>query len=205
MDVTLQSDFPVTDAAAQAATGKTLTEWFATLDDRGTSDGRREVIQWLYDQTGRGKDVWWPTTVWVEYERAKGVVNKKDCLGEGYNICVTKTVVATPDAVYQAFTDAPLCGWLGCDGATEGGAYRDSGGNTGTWLRLRPGKDVRIAWRTKGVEHGTQVDAAFADKGGGKTGITLTHARIQSREEADGLRAAWGAAFDRLKAQLEAR
>lgn len=79
----------------------------------------------------------------------------------------------------------------------------DDGGNAGTWARLRPGKDVRIAWTTAGVATPTQVDAAFADKGKGKTGITLTHNRIQTREEADGLREAWGAAFVRLKAAMD--
>ena len=202
MDVNLQSDFPVTDKTAKAATGKSLQEWFAALDARGVTDGRREVIQWMYNETGRGKDVWWPTTIWVEDERAKGVVNKKDGLGEGYNICVTKTIVATPDEVYAAFLDPA---WNGGSPASDGAAYTDKGGNSGTWSRLRPGKDVRITWQTKGVPNATQVDAAFADKGGGKTGITLNHARIQTREEADGLRAAWGEAFDRLKYQLEVK
>lgn len=205
MKVNLTSDFVVDDATCKANTGKTLAEWFAVLDARGTAAGRRDVIQWLYDQTGRGKDVWWPTTIWVEYERAKGVVNKKDGLGEGYNICVTKTVAGSVDDVYRAFTDAGSAGWLGMAGsASEGGEYADDGGNRGTWTRLRPGKDVRLSWTTAGVPTVTQVDAAFADKGKGKTGITLTHNRIQTREEADGLREAWGAAFDRLKAALEA-
>ena len=44
---------------------------------------------------------------------------------------------------------------------------------------------------------------SLADKGKGRTGITLTHNRIQTRAEADGLRAAWGTAFDRLKSVLE--
>ncbi len=43
----------------------------------------------------------------------------------------------------------------------------------------------------------------FADKGKGKTLVTLMHNRIQNRTEADGLRAAWGAAFDKLKQMLE--
>jgi hypothetical protein len=48
------------------------------------------------------------------------------------------------------------------------------------------------------------VDVAFAAKGS-KTGITLNHTRIQARDEADGLRAAWTAAFDRLKTALESK
>lgn len=202
MQVTLASDFPVTDEGAKAATGKSIGEWIEAIEARGASPGRRETIQWLYDETGRGKDTWWPTTLWVEYERAKGIINKKDGLAEGYNICVTKTLTATVDQVYAAFTQEGQTQWLGSGGAQEGGAYEDDGGNKGTWLRLRPGKDVRLTWTTQGIPHATQVDAAFADKGKGKLGITLNHARIQTREEADGLRRAWAEAFERLARQL---
>lgn len=192
MKVTLSSDLPVTPEACQQATGKTFSEWFADLESQCAGKGRRDSIQWLYDQTGRGKDVWWPTTIWVEYERSKGVVNKKDGLGEGYNICVTKTIKAGAQAVYDAMAG----------GAMEGQPYADESGNTGTWVRLRSGKDIRLTWMTNGVKTQTTVDAAFTEKDG-KTGITLLHNRIQTREEADGLRAAWGEALSQLKAMLE--
>ena len=205
MKVILKSDFGVSDEACKASTGKTMAEWFAALEAHGTGGGRRDVIQWLYDEMGRGKDTWWATTVWVEWERQQGIVNKKDGLGEGYNICSTKTISATPEQVYEAWTSASNSGWLGAGVAAEGGQFVDDGGNTGTWVRLRPGKDVRVNWTSAGVETPTMVDAAFADKGGGKTGITVTHNRIQTREEADGLRAAWAAALDALKNQLEGK
>lgn len=202
MKVILASDFPTTDASCLAETGKSYAEWFAELDGKGSSLGRREAIQWLYDQTGRGKDTWWATTIWVEYERSKNVVNKKDGLAEGYNICVTKSVKAGAQTVYEAWTEAGKNNWLGSSPAAEAGEYEDDGGNTGSWLRLRPGKDVRIAWKTAGVETPSLLDAAFVEKDG-KTGITLNHARIQTREEADGLRLAWGEALTRLKSSLE--
>ncbi len=202
MKVQLTPDFPVTDEACQAATGKTFAEWFAAIETC-PEEGRRMVIQWIYNETGRGKDVWWPTTIWVQYERSKGVVNKKDGLSEGYHICCTKGIKASAQAVYEAFTDGTKNDWLGCNAAAEGAGYSDDGGNEGTWLRLRPGKDVRIAWKTAGVETPTMVDAVFAEKDG-KTGITVNHARIQDREEADGLRKAWGEALNVLKARLEA-
>lgn len=205
MKVILKSDFPLTDEACQSATGKTIAEWFAAMEARGISGGRRDVIQWLYDEMGRGKDVWWATTVWVEWERRQGIVNKKDGLGEGYNICSTKTIAATPEQVYEAWTSAANTAWLGAGPASEGAAFTDDSGNTGSWVRLRPGKDVRMAWTTAAIETPTTVDAAFADKGGGKTGITVTHNRIQTREESDGLRAAWSAALDKLKSQLEVK
>lgn len=44
----------------------------------------------------------------------------------------------------------------------------------------------------------------MADKGKGKMGILVNVDRIQTREEADGLRSAWLEALDRLKTKLEA-
>ena len=202
MNIELNSDFPVTDEACKAATGKTFGEWFAAIEAHGSEKGRRDVVQWIYNETGRGKDVWWPTTIWVSYEASKGTV-KKDGLAEGYNICSTKTISAGVDSIYAAFTEAGKNAWLGCSAAAEGVAYTDGGGNTGTWLRLRPGKDVRIAWQTKGVPNATAVDATFTDSGKGKTLVNVMHNRIQTREETDGLRNAWGEALNRLKAELE--
>jgi uncharacterized protein YndB with AHSA1/START domain len=138
----------------------------------------------------------------VEYERAKGIVNKKDGLSEGYNICATKSIKASAQSVYDSWTQVTKNAWLGCNSAQEGQPYEDDGGNSGIWVRLRPGKDVRLSWISNGAENPTSVDAAFSEKDG-KTAITVTHSRIQTREEADGLRADWGHALSQLKADLE--
>jgi uncharacterized protein YndB with AHSA1/START domain len=206
MKVEYKSDFPITDAACQSATGRTLKAWFGELDSKGDSQNRRDSINWLYAEM-KTKDAWWSTTVFVEYERTKGIVNKKDGLIEGYNICVTKAVAAPLDVVYAAFVESErLAQWLGKGiktNASEGSKFEDSDGNSGQFLRVRENKDVRLTWQGSKSDAPTQVDIAFADKGKGKTGITLTHNRIQTRAEADGLRAAWGTAFDRLKSILE--
>jgi uncharacterized protein YndB with AHSA1/START domain len=201
MEVNLKSDFEISEEQCKASTGKLLSEWINLVEPKAAA-GRRETISWLYDETGRGKDTWWPTTIWVEFERSRGIVNKKDGRAEGYNICVTKTVKASADAVYKAWTESSE-EWLDCNHAAENSDYQDRGGNTGTWLRLRPAKDVRIQWKTKGVDTPTTVDATFVEKDG-KTGITVQHARIQTREEADGLRNAWTEALNKLKQKLEA-
>ena len=205
MKVEYQPDFAVTDAECKKATGRTLKEWFKALSARGDQLQRRDTTQWLLGDMD--KDVWWSTTVFVEYEREKGIVNKKDGRIEGYNICVTKTIGATVEEVYAAFSDpTALAKWFGTvtiSAIEEGQKFRDKDGNSGEYLRVRPNKDLRFTWEGKESEATTQVDVALADKGKGKTGITLTHNRIQTRAEADGLRAAWGAAFDRLKSQLE--
>lgn len=203
MIITLKPDFAVNDDVCRESTGKTLEQWFEAIDARGPGIGRRDTISWIYDETGRGKDVWWPTSIWVEYEAARGIVNKMDGLAEGYNICVTKSVKAGAQAVYDAFTQAGRNAFLGCNVAEEGAAYTDDGGNEGTWVRLRPGKDVRLTWKTKGVDTSSTVDATFTEKDG-KTAIAVMHNRIQTRDEADGLRLAWTEALNRLKAELEA-
>jgi hypothetical protein len=192
MNVELKPDFEINDASCKAATGKTLGEWFEWIESDCVGLGRRDTTQAIYNATGRGPNVWWPTTIWVEYEASKGIV-KKDGLAEGYTICSTKTIAAPIGAIYALMAGS----------AKEGDSYSDAQGNSGTWLRLRPGKDVRMSWKTAGVDTATQVDCTFVDKGKGKVLVTLTHSKIQSRAEADGLRNAWGDFFTDLKAGLE--
>lgn len=192
MDITLKPDFDITNESCQSATGRTLSQWFDWIDSECAGQGRRNTIQAIYNETGRGPDVWWPTTIWVEYEAAKGIV-KKDGSAEGYTICSTKTIAAPVDKLYGAMAGQ----------VHEGDPYSDSGGNSGIWLRLRQGKDIRLAWTTNGIETPTQVDCTYADNGKGKTLVTLTHSKIQTRAEADGLRNAWARYFDTLKAQAE--
>lgn len=192
MVVTLKPDFEINDQSCRDSTGKTLGEWFAWIESECGGQGRRDTVQAIYNATGRGPNMWWPTTLWVEYEAHKGIV-KKDGTAEGYTICSTKTIGASVGDLYHAMVGA----------ASEGEPYSDDGGNSGMWLRLRPGKDLRISWQTAGVDTPTLVDCTFVDKGKGKTLVTLTHSKIQTRAEADGLRNAWADFFDRLKAQAE--
>ena len=93
-------------------------------------------------------DIWWATTIWVEYERAHKVVNKKDGRAEGYNICSTKTIAAPVADVYAAWTDAgALCQWFGAKmkvDVTERGKWNDGDGNSGEYQRVGVNKDLRF-------------------------------------------------------------
>lgn len=182
MNVHLQPDFPVTDTACQEATGKTLAEWSSAIGaNPGIADKRRDAINWLWDQVGRSPTgAWWGTTIWVEHERRIGRT-KKDGLYEGYSICSTKTIAAPMARVQEELSK-----------------------RVGNVTRVREGKDIRASWRTPGVEHDTEVEVLLADKGG-KVAITLNHSRIQTRDEADGLRRAWSEELAALKADLEAK
>ena len=66
------------------------------------SQTRRKMLDVIQNMPGCSvadvaKNVWWPTTIWVEYERTKGVVIKKDGLIDGFNICVTTTILRRRD------------------------------------------------------------------------------------------------------------
>lgn len=201
MHVDYTADFPVNDASCKAATGRTFAEWGAALEAAGLATKRREAIQLVYEATGRGKDVWWPTTIWVELERSRGIV-KKDGRGEGYNICCTKSFKAPPAELFPHFaSEAAFGAWVPCwSGAiAEGSAFR-CGDATGTVGRVRHEKDIRMAWNGPGYGP-TEIEIQF-NVMAGKTTINFYHKRIQTRDEADGLRRAWGEALDRLKARV---
>ena len=204
MKSTLKSDHPVTNEAAKAATGKTLDQWFAEFDKAGGLKlGRREINSRLYEQK---IDLWWCTTIAVEYEKHHDV-RKKDGLFEGYFVCSTKTIAAPVADVYKAWSNgAELSKWFGAAtkaDVKDGGTFANKDGDKGTFLRVRENKDLRLTFETKGISAPTQVDVQFQDKGKGKTGLLVNHTRIQTRDEADGLRAAWADALDKLKTTLE--
>jgi uncharacterized protein YndB with AHSA1/START domain len=206
MQYQLKPDFPLTDKSCREATGKTLKEWFALLDERNALKlGRRDTNVLLRDEFSVPD--WWCVTIAVEYEIHKEQ-RKKDGYYEGYFICSTKALNAPVDDVYVAWTDnAKLSTWFGNNSTAkvvDGGSFGNADGDKGSYLRVRPGKDLRFTWEHADFSPGSIVDVVFQDKGKGKTGMLVNHSRIQSKAEADGLRAAWGEALARLKELLEA-
>jgi uncharacterized protein YndB with AHSA1/START domain len=204
MKCTPKSNYPVTNEASKAATGKTLDQWFAALDKQdGLKQGRRANSSYLAEQ---GVDLWWFTTVAVEYERRHDL-RKKDGLLEGYFICSTKTIDAPAAEVFNAWSSAAeLSKWLGAGSKADvkdGGTYQNKDGDKANFLRVRQNKDIRMTWENPAFTSPTQVDVQFQDKGKGKTGLLVNHTRIQTRAEADGLRVAWAAALDQLKIVCE--
>jgi uncharacterized protein YndB with AHSA1/START domain len=199
----LESEHPVTDAACKDATGRTLAQWYSVLDSRGAlKDGRRNTVMFLM---GEKVGDWWATTIAVEHEKQAGPP-KKDGLYEGYGICSTKTIAAPLDKTFAAWMgSAALSKWFGAGTKAkveDGGSYSNADGNAGKYLRVRADKDLRFSWEDPAFSSASLVDVAFSDKGG-KTGLVVNHTRIQTRPEADGLRAAWSEALSNLKALLE--
>lgn len=203
MKVNFQTDQPLTNEASKAATGKTLDEWYVYLDKfDGIKKGRREITNHLFGELKI--DTWWTSAIAVEYERERGV-KEKDGRQKGYFICSTKTINAPVEKVYAAWASADaLSKWFG-EGTQakieDGGTFSNPDGNKGEYKRVRENQDLRFTWN--GAEDESLVDVQFQDKGNGKTGLLVNHDRLQTRAEADGVRAAWAEALNRLKATLE--
>jgi uncharacterized protein YndB with AHSA1/START domain len=204
MKYKLESDHPVTNESAKAATGKMLDQWFTELDKwDGLKQGRRAINNYLYEQK---IDPWWCTTIAVEYERHHDV-RKKDGLYEGYFICSTKTIAAPLAEVFAAWSNGEMLSkWFGSStraDVKDGGIYENKDGDKGQLLRVRKNKDLRLSFENPAFSGPSQVDVQFQDKGKGKTGLLVNHSRIQTRAEADALRASWAEALDKLKAICE--
>lgn len=203
MQVNLKAEHALTEV--KTATGKSWEQWFSALDKRGgIAQGRREINNFLFVECKL--DPWWCSTINVEYEAARGVV-EKDGRAKGYMICVTKTIAAPVDKAYEAWaTSDGLNQWFSKKTKAEvadGARYSNEDGDTGLFKRVRKNKDLRFTWENPAHTSPTIVDVVFQDKGKGKTGVMITHDRIQKREDADGLREGWGQALDRLKSLLE--
>lgn len=193
----------MSDSAIHKATGKKWNEWYALLDKLGGPEkGRKVLNDFLFNKNK--VDAWWTGTIVVEYEKARQVTEKDGRL-KGYNICATKAVAAKPAQIFDAFTDtAKLSKWFGAGTKgdfKEGGSFSNPDGNQGTIKKINPGKGLRFTW--DGAKHNGEIVEVKLAPSGAKCSVMVNHDRIQSREAADGLRAAWGQALETLKSQLE--
>jgi uncharacterized protein YndB with AHSA1/START domain len=200
MQVQYNSQYSINDVTALQQTGRRLDEWFALLDDRGgPAAGRRALGDVLFKELK--VDAWWVTTLLVEYEAARGVV-EKDRRPKGYNVCVTKSISAAPARIYEALCDAEVLFGAGAKAEFREGGRIDAGaGLGGVFRKVAAARTLRFTW--EGERHGAAevVEVKFTPMGA-KTSVVLTHDRLAGRPEADGMRAAWAEALERLKAKL---
>jgi uncharacterized protein YndB with AHSA1/START domain len=206
MHIEAKPDVAMAGDALRERSGRDWPEWYALLDGAGgPGAGRRALTDLLMKE--HGLEAWWATTVAVEYERARAV-NEKDGRPKGYAICVTKTIAAAPERVFDAFGDTgALATWMGAGARAEfkeGGAFSTADGNRGSYGKITRPKKLRFTWENDDPALTSTVEVLLSPKGE-KCALVLNHERIQTRALADGLRAAWGSAIDRLKTQLEAK
>ena len=204
MKVERKSDHAVSEASCKEATGKTIADWFKTLDKHGGVPlGRRELSKWVEHE--HEVDIWWATTIVNEYEIARGDL-AKDGKPKGYSICPTKSIKASPADCYTAFVSAKsLDKWFGPKhdvDMRDGGHWRNADGNRATIKKVNAGKNIRLLAEDEGLTLPTPVEIKFTPNGD-KCTVMISIDRLQTRAEADGYRRAWGEALDRLKVHVE--
>jgi uncharacterized protein YndB with AHSA1/START domain len=205
MRVERKADHAVGESSCRSATGKSLAEWFKALDRHGgVVLGRRTLSKWIEHE--HDVESWWATTITNEYEIARGDL-ARDGKPKGYSICPTRSIKASPQACFAAFsTGKALNAWYGPKNdidLREGGQWRNADGNRATFKKVNPGRNIRFVAEDDGLSWPTPVEIKF-EGSGPKCTVMVAIERLQTRAEADGYRRAWSEALDRLKAFVEA-
>jgi uncharacterized protein YndB with AHSA1/START domain len=173
----------VSSAAVQQATGKSWDEWLAALDGDGATEMTHPQIALLVHEKYGAPD-WWSQMVTVGYEQARGLRAKYQ-KADGFTASASRTVNVPVDVLFNVWADdAQRARWL-----------------PGAPLAVRkatPGKSLRLSWEGGG----SKVDVELTAKGEAKSQVAVQHTRLPDAEAAAAMKAYWGDALDRMKAQL---
>lgn len=171
---------------ARRSTGRDREEWFALLDEWGAV-GRpyRQIAAWLTDEHQISK--WWAQKLIVEYEQERGVRAPGVRRDGTFEVGTSKTMDAPLERVFEAVVDGRRRRkWL-----TDGSM---------TLRTARPGRSARFDW-----EDGTsRVNVDFAQRGPGRSTVSVTHQRLPDEREAQAAKARWKERLAKLKASAEA-
>ena len=179
-----RGDRAASDEALIARTGRPWDAWAALLDGWGAADRPHpEIARWL--NTEHGVNGWWAQELTVRYEMAIGR-RQQGQRPDGFSVSVSKTVGVPVERLFAAFVEAgERAAWL-----------------PGVVLPLRTATSPRTArfdW-----DDGARLAIGFTAKGGTRSTAAMEIARLSDPDAADGARAFWRAAFERLQAHLEA-
>ena len=173
----------MSDAAVRAKTGRDWAGWVAELDRAGAAAlPHREIAQLLHAQ--HGVPGWWSQTVTVGYERIRGLREKGQRRGGGYEVSKSKTYPVAVGEVWLAFCRCKP--WLGDAGVRMSKATRH--------------KSMRWKW-----PDGTPIEVYFWPKGPAKCQVQLQHRKLPSRAEAERLRTFWAERLARVGELLTGR
>ena len=170
------------DEAGRVKTGRTWSEWIATLDAAGArAMAHAEIATLLHEKFG--VPGWWTQMVTVGYEQAVGkrVPRQKS---DGFAASASKTISVSPTVAFRAFNDARTRGtWL-----TDELTIRKATAPKSLRITCGDGK--------------THLDVGIYPKGPGKTQVTLQHTKLASAREAERMKKYWGDALRRLEEAL---
>lgn len=167
-----------TDATITAKTGRSWAEWLAFLDKWGAMNKTHtEVAAHVADQ---GIPGWWAQGVTVGYERLRGKRSRGQRMSGSWEASKSRTFNVPVEELFAWFADArKRSRWLGRQKLTVRKATAPKG--------------MRITW-----EDGTSVELYFMAKGASKSTVAVQHVKLESKRQADDMKAFWGDRLDAL-------
>jgi len=178
----------MSDAAIKKATGCAWDKWVYVLDKVQAYEWPHgEIAQYIKEKYHTPD--WWTQGVTVGYERIKGLRDKGQRRGGGYEATRSKTLPVPVSRLFRAWSDKRTrARWLDVQ-LTIRTSQKD--------------RSMRITWGD-----GTAVDLWFEAKGKAKSQVSVTHRKLTGKADAAARKAFWGerlAALARLLTPAKAR
>lgn len=167
----------MSDASIQKGSGRSWEQWVRVLDaERAADKPHREIAAYV---SSLGVGSWWSQSVTVGYERIRGLRERMQKRGGGYEATKSRTLAAPVEVLYDAVADArKRRRWL-----KETVTFRSSTVN----------KRVSLRWSDD-----TPVLFNFLPKSNGKCVVSVTHQKLSDRSSVEAMKKLWAGALERL-------
>lgn len=170
------------DESVRRSTGRDWREWVKLLDAAEcATKPHPEIARYI---ASLGMPSWWSQTVTVGYERIKGLREKGQRRGAGYEAHKSRTFTVPLRTLFTAFADEAFrTQWL-LDEVTVKSATAN--------------KRMRIA-----MSDTTVVEIGFVAKSETKSAATIQHQNLPDKATAERMKAWWAERFDALAERLD--
>jgi uncharacterized protein YndB with AHSA1/START domain len=167
----------MSDASVSRRTGRTWAQWVRVLDAAKASEKpHREIAEYV---SSLGTPDWWSQMVTVGYERIRGLRDRGQRRGGGYEATKSRTFNVPVGKLFEAFANARTRRrWLAVKVSVRSAT---------------PRKYMRLTW-----EDGAPVQVGFTSKGAGKSVVAVAHQKLPDKAAADAMKRTWSEHFDRL-------
>ncbi len=165
----------MSDASVKKATGRDWTQWVRLLDaEKSTEKPHREIAKYV---SSIGTPSWWTQMVTVGYERIRGLRDRGQQRGGGYEANKSRTFAVPVAKLFDAFAKPRT---------------------RAKWL---PGVKVRTARPNKTMRltiDDSLVMVGFVSKGEKKSSVAIQHTKLADKAAAAKMKEWWGERFDAL-------
>jgi hypothetical protein len=176
----------MSDEKVKEKTGCDWERWVYALDRRGAAAMAHRDIALLVHEKYK-VDGWWAQMVTVGYERIKGLRDRGQRRGGGYEAGKSRTFHVSVGELYEACALAKLRRrWI-----------TDADPKVRT---ARKPKSIRL-----GLEDGTIAALWFIPKGDSKSTVTVQHLKLPDKDAAERSKQVWGERLDALTEVLKNR